>query len=134
MTSATSTSGRISSSAATGVPGVAINPATPVAALEEILPDIDVALVMSVDPGLGGQAFIPGAIGKVARLRAELVRRGLEHVEIEVDGGAGPGNIRALADAGMTIAVAGTSAFDPRAPVAANIRALRAACGLGESA
>ena len=111
-------------------PGVAINPATPLAALEEILPDVDVALVMSVDPGFGGQTFIAGTIAKVARLRAELVGRGLEHVEIEVDGGVGPENIRALADAGMTIAVAGTSAFDPRAPVASNIRALRAACGV----
>jgi len=115
-------------------PGVAINPATPVAALDEILPDVDVALVMSVDPGFGGQTFIPATIGKVARLRAELVRRRLEHVEIEVDGGVGPENIRALADAGMTIAVAGTSVFDPRASVAANVRVLRAACGLRESA
>jgi len=110
-------------------PGVAINPATPIASLDDILPDVDVALVMSVDPGFGGQAFIPGTIAKVARLRAELVRRGLEQVEIEVDGGVGPENIRALADAGMTIAVAGTSVFDPRAPVALNVRALRAACG-----
>jgi len=109
-------------------PGVAINPATPVAALDEILPDIDVALVMSVDPGFGGQAFIPATIRKVARLRTELVRRDLEHVEIEVDGGVEPENIGALADAGMTIAVAGTSVFDPRAPVGQNVRALRAAC------
>jgi ribulose-phosphate 3-epimerase len=115
-------------------PGVAINPATPVAALEEILPDVDVALLMSVDPGFGGQAFIPGTIGKVARLRAELVRRDLEHVAIEVDGGVEPENIRALADAGMTIAVAGTSVFDSRAPVASNIRALRAACGVRATA
>ena len=110
-------------------PGVAINPATPVAALDVILPDVDVALLMSVDPGFGGQSFIPGTIGKVARLRAELVRRGLEHVAIEVDGGVEPENIRALTDAGMTIAVAGTSVFDPRAPVGQNVRALRAACG-----
>ena len=60
----------------------------------------------------GGQAFIPGTVGKVARLQAKLVRRGLEHVEIEVDGGVEAENIRALADAGMTIAVAGTSVFD----------------------
>jgi ribulose-phosphate 3-epimerase len=110
-------------------PGAAINPATPVAALEEILPDVDVALLMSVDPGFGGQAFIPATIGKVARLRAELVRRGLEHVAIEVDGGVEPENIRALADAGMTIAVAGTAVFDPAAAVGRNVRALRAACG-----
>ena len=111
-------------------PGVAINPATPVAALEEILPDVDVALVMSVDPGFGGQAFIPGTIDKVTRLRAELERRGLEHVEIEVDGGVEQENIRALAEAGMTIAVAGTSVFDARAPIGQNVRALRAACGV----
>ena len=85
---------------------------------------------MSVDPGFGEQTFIAGTIDKVSRLRAELVRRGLEHVEIEVDGGVEPENIRALADAGMTIAVAGTSVFDPRAPVAENVRALRAACGV----
>jgi hypothetical protein len=89
---------------------------------------------MSVDPGFGGRAFIAGTIDKVSRLRAELVRRRLEHVEIEVDGGVGPENIRALADAGMTIAVAGTSVFDPRAPVAADVGVLRAACGLRESA
>jgi ribulose-phosphate 3-epimerase len=111
-------------------PGVAINPATPIGALEEILPKIDVALLMSVDPGFGGQPFIPETIDKVARLRAELVRRGLEHVEIEVDGGVGPDNMLALAKAGMTIAVAGTSLFDPRRPIATNIRVLRGACGL----
>jgi len=111
-------------------PGVAINPATPIAALDEILPDVDVALLMSVDPGFGGQAFIAGTIDKVARLRAELRRRRLDHVEIEVDGGVGAENIAALAEAGMTIAVCGTSVFDPHAPVATNIRSLRVACGL----
>jgi len=111
-------------------PGVAINPATPIAAFDEILPDIDVALLMSVDPGFGGQRFIPGTIDKVARLRAELVRRGLERVEIEVDGGVGLENARALADAGMTIAVAGTSVFGGGRPVAENVRLLRAACGI----
>jgi len=115
-------------------PGVAINPATPVAALDEILPKLDIALLMSVDPGFGGQAFIPETIDKVARLRAELVRRGLEHVEIEVDGGVGRENIRTLADAGMTIAVAGTSVFVAQAPVATNIRLLGAACGVHASA
>jgi Ribulose-phosphate 3 epimerase family len=68
----------------------------------------------------------------VAVLNSELVRRGLERVEIEVDGGVGVENIRELADAGMTIAVAGTFVFGGGAPVAANIRLLRAACGLAE--
>jgi pentose-5-phosphate-3-epimerase len=79
----------------------------------------------------------PGNLGLprkcTTRLRAELVRRGLEHVDIEVDDGGGPDNIRVLADAGITIAVAGTSVVDPRAPVAANVRLLRAAGGLRES-
>jgi ribulose-phosphate 3-epimerase len=110
-------------------PGAAVNPATPLATLDDILPDIDVALVMSVDPGFGGQRFIAASIDKVARLRRTLVARGLERVEIEVDGGVGPDNIAALAAAGMTIAVAGTSVFNDRAPVAENIRLLRAACG-----
>src|SRR5207245_9082780 len=90
-------------------PGVATNPATPIAALDEILRDVDVALLMSVDPGFGGQAFISGTIDKVARLRAELRRRRLDHVEIEVDGGVGPDNMRELVNAGMTIAVTGTA-------------------------
>ena len=108
-------------------PGVGLNPATPIAALDEILPSIDVALIMSVNPGFGGQKFIESSITKVARLRAELVRRDLDHVEIEVDGGVSRENIRALADAGMTIAVAGTSVFG--GDVAENIRVLRATCG-----
>src|SRR5262249_1084829 len=110
-------------------PGAAVNPATPTAALDEILPDIDVALLMSVNPGFGGQRFISGTIGKVARPRAELARRGVDRVEIEVDGGVGPENVRALGDAGMTIAVAGTSVFGAGRPVGENIRLLRAACG-----
>ena len=110
------------------VPGVALNPATPIGALAEILPEIDVALVMSVDPGFGGQPFIAASVNKVARLRAELARRGLERVAIEVDGGVGPENVAALAAAGMTIAVAGTAVFDPSGSIAGNIAALRTAC------
>jgi ribulose-phosphate 3-epimerase len=109
-------------------PGVALNPATPLLALDEILPDIDVALIMSVNPGFGGQPFIESSIDKVRRLRTTLRERGLDHVEIEVDGGVGPANIRALADAGMTIAVAGSTVFNGTASVADNIRVLRTAC------
>ncbi len=84
---------------------------------------------LAAQPGVAINPATPiGA--QVARLRADLFRRGLEHVDIEVDGGVGPENVRALADAGMTIAVAGTSVFDPRRPVAENIGVLRAACGL----
>jgi len=109
-------------------PGVGLNPATPIGALDEILPDIDVALVMSVNPGFGGQKFIASSVDKVRRLRRRLVERGLGRVEIEVDGGVGPDNIAALAEAGMTIAVAGSSVFNPRAPVAESVSLLRSSC------
>lgn len=109
-------------------PGVALNPATPLASLDEILPEIDVALVMSVNPGFGGQPFIRSSIAKVAHLRALLVARGLDHVDIEVDGGVAADNIAALAEAGMTIAVAGTSVFNGRASIAENVTVLRTAC------
>jgi ribulose-phosphate 3-epimerase len=109
-------------------PGVALNPATPLVLLDDILPEIDVALLMSVDPGFGGQKFIAATVDKVARLREILVRRALERVEIEVDGGVGEGNIAELARAGMTIAVAGTSVFNDRKSVTESIRVLRTAC------
>lgn len=109
-------------------PGVGLNPATPIGALEEILPDIDVVLVMSVDPGFGGQKFIASSVDKVARLKRMLDARGLGHVEIEVDGGVGAENIAALAEAGMTIAVAGSSVFNARASVADSLGLLRSAC------
>jgi len=109
-------------------PGVALNPATPIVLLDEILPDIDVAPLMSVDPGFGGQKFIASTVDKVARLRDVLIKRGLERVEIEVDGGVGENNIAELARAGMTIAVAGTSVFNGRRSVTEGVRVLRAAC------
>ncbi len=109
-------------------PGVALNPATPLVLLDDILPEIDVALLMSVDPGFGGQKFIAATTEKVARLRKTLRDRGLDRVEIEVDGGVGEGNIAELARAGMTIAVAGTSVFNKHRSVTESIRVLQAAC------
>jgi ribulose-phosphate 3-epimerase len=91
-------------------PGVALNPATPIGTLEEILPEVDYVLVMSVNPGFGGQRFLPPALEKVRRLRETIRARGLS-VEIEVDGGIGPDNARALVEAGTDILVAGTSVF-----------------------
>jgi ribulose-phosphate 3-epimerase len=110
-------------------PGVAVNPATPLAALEEILPDVDLALVMSVNPGFGGQSFIPASVHKVARLRAMLDARGLNAVELEVDGGINADTICSVARAGATVAVAGSAVFNARTSVAAGIAALRVACG-----
>lgn len=109
-------------------PGVGLNPATPLVTLDEILPDIDVALIMSVNPGFGGQKFIASSIDKVARLRRTLRERGLDHVEIEVDGGVSADNIAALAEAGMTIAVAGSTVFNAKASVADSVSLLRSSC------
>jgi ribulose-phosphate 3-epimerase len=91
-------------------PGVAINPATPLSALEEILPELHHVLVMSVNPGYGGQTFLPASIDKIRRLRAAIDGRGLS-VKIEVDGGVGAENARALIAAGAEVLVAGTAVF-----------------------
>ncbi len=99
--------------------GVVVNPATPVSTLTEILPDVDYALVMSVNPGFGGQSFIPGAIEKIAQLRQ--MRSGYTRTfRIEVDGGIGPDTVASVVRAGAEILVAGTSVFhspDPEAAV-----------------
>jgi len=112
--------------------GAALNPATPLAAIEEVLGDLDLALVMTVEPGFGGQELIPATLDKVRRLRALLEARGLaERVAIEVDGGVHAGTIKSAQDAGATIAVAGTAVYNGRAPVATNLGVLRAACSVG---
>ncbi|TYO99254.1 ribulose-5-phosphate 3-epimerase [Geothermobacter ehrlichii] len=101
--------------------GVSINPATPVASLEVILEEIDLVLVMSVNPGFGGQAFIDSALEKIRQLREIIDRRGLT-VEIEVDGGVKPDNCRRVAAAGADVLVAGSAVFgaaDYRATIAA---------------
>jgi ribulose-phosphate 3-epimerase len=111
--------------------GVALNPATPLAALDEILADVDQALVMTVNPGFGGQAFIPASLGKIARLCRSLAAAGLERLAIEVDGGINAATIGAVADAGATIAVAGTAVFGGPSSVAENIQRLRDAARRG---
>lgn len=90
--------------------GVALNPATPLSAIEEILPELDYVLVMSVNPGFSGQKFIPGSLDKVRRLKRQIDDRGLK-ARIEVDGGVDGGNVRALAEAGAEILVAGQAVF-----------------------
>ena len=90
--------------------GVAINPATPVGALEEIAGDVDHVLVMSVNPGFGGQTFIPRTESKIQAVRALLERRG-SRAPIEVDGGIDPSNAARIIEAGATILVAGHSIF-----------------------
>lgn len=90
--------------------GVALNPATPVCMLKDILEKVDLVLVMSVNPGFGGQKFIPNAIEKIKELDEIRKAKGYSF-EIEVDGGAGAGNAEALRDAGCDIIVAGTAVF-----------------------
>ena len=107
--------------------GVALNPSTPVAAIEEIIGAIDCVLVMTVNPGFGGQAFIPESYDKVRRVRALLDTRG-SAANIEVDGGVDGGNAAALVEAGADILVAGASIFGA-GDAAAATAALRAAAG-----
>jgi len=91
--------------------GVALNPATPIGVLEEILPDLDYVLVMSVNPGFGGQRFIPSTVHKVAALRRMIEGRDAA-ARIEVDGGVGADNITTLFEAGADLFVAGAAVFD----------------------
>jgi ribulose-phosphate 3-epimerase len=90
-------------------PMVAINPATPLSAIEEVLDDIDAVLVMTVNPGYSGQKLVPGTLGKITRLREMLDKRGLGNVEIEVDGNVTMENALKMRAAGADIFVAGTS-------------------------
>lgn len=111
--------------AAGGEAGVAINPATPIVALEEALDFADYILVMSVNPGFGGQQFIPTSLDKVRRLRRMIDERGL-HVRIEIDGGIDRTNIAEVVAAGAEIIVAGSAIFGSPDPQVA-VRELREA-------
>jgi len=106
--------------------GVTLNPATPLIALEEILPYVDLILIMSVNPGFGGQAYIPTSTARIARLRRMLDDRRLAHIELEVDGGIHPGNAAEIVQAGATVLVCGTSVFNGDGSIRENIAALRA--------
>jgi ribulose-phosphate 3-epimerase len=106
--------------------GVAINPATPAVALEEIATDLDFVLVMSVNPGFGGQQFIPQSLYKLRRVREVLDRAG-SSAPIEIDGGIDETNAADVVSAGASILVAGHAIFGARDPESAT-RALRAAC------
>jgi ribulose-phosphate 3-epimerase len=90
--------------------GVSLNPATPIGALEHVLPLLDLVLLMSVNPGFGGQKFIPYALDKARALRAQADARGLA-LDIQMDGGIGPGNIRDVMASGVNVAVVGTAIF-----------------------
>lgn len=103
--------------------GLAVNPATPVEKLYPYLDELDLALVMSVEPGFGGQSFQPQALDKIRNLAAEIARRGLD-LPIEIDGGVNTDNAAACREAGTQLLVAGSAVFRAEDPAAA-IAALR---------
>jgi ribulose-phosphate 3-epimerase len=91
--------------------GITLNPDTPVEAILPLLDEVDLALVMSVNPGFGGQKFVASAIGKLQRLRKEIDTRRLA-VELEVDGGVKLDNVRRVVEAGASVVVAGSAVFE----------------------
>ena len=103
--------------------GVSLNPATPVESLDVILDELDLVLIMSVNPGFGGQAFIPSALDKIRALRQRITQRGLA-AELQVDGGVKLDNIRDVVVAGADVLVAGSAVFNTD-DYAATITALR---------
>ncbi len=109
--------------------GVALNPATPIQAVREIVPFVDLVLVMSVNPGFGGQRFIQTATSKLRRMR-RLLDEFNPTCDLEVDGGIGPENVAEVVRNGANVVVAGSAVYNSRASVAENLQALRAALGL----
>jgi ribulose-phosphate 3-epimerase len=99
--------------------GIVLNPSTPAVALEEIAAEVDFVLVMSVNPGFGGQTFIPKSLQKVSAIRAMLDRAGNANAPIEIDGGIDLSNIARVVDAGVEIVVAGSAIFNTPDPTAA---------------
>ncbi|HZT43535.1 MAG TPA: ribulose-phosphate 3-epimerase [Chthonomonadaceae bacterium] len=106
--------------------GVALNPATPPDVLEYVLGDLDLILVMTVNPGFGGQKFLPAVIPKIARVR-EMIASAPHPIHLEVDGGISPETTPAVTAAGANVLVAGTAIYHDPEGVAAGVRALRAA-------
>ena len=105
--------------------GVALNPSTPPETLREVLPAIDLVLCMTVNPGFGGQAFIPEVLEKVRRVRRMQAEMGVESLHVQVDGGIGSSNARQAADAGADILVAGSSVFRGTGSIGENYAAIR---------
>jgi ribulose-phosphate 3-epimerase len=92
------------------IPAVVLNPSTPISTLDEILEEVEMVMVMSVNPGFGGQKFIPGAIRKIRNLKRMIRERGLK-TDIEIDGGVTPQNVGQICEAGADVVVAGSAIF-----------------------
>jgi len=112
--------------------GVVLNPSTPLSTLEEVLPDVDLILLMSVNPGFGGQSFIEASVDKVRRLR-RLLDEHAAHAELEIDGGIDPQTAPRVVTAGATMLVAGSAVFHAPGGAAAGVRQLRASLTLPQS-
>lgn len=95
--------------------GVALNPHTPLSSLEEILQDVDLVCIMTVNPGFGGQKFIPSMLSKIERLKEKIIKNGY-HAQIEIDGGVTLENAKDIVLAGADILVAGSTVFDSKEP------------------
>ena len=106
--------------------GVALNPATPLGSIEEIVPHVDLILILSVNPGFGGQTFIPATLPKIANLRKILDERKLI-TELEVDGGITIGNAPSIVEAGANVLVAGNSVFKAKEGITQALRRMREA-------
>jgi ribulose-phosphate 3-epimerase len=107
-------------------PGVTLNPATPLVTLEEILPDVDLVLIMSVNPGFGGQSYIPASTDRIRRLRRMLDAIG-STADLQVDGGISAANAAEISAAGANVLVAGSAIFRGKQNIAGNIAAFRQA-------
>jgi ribulose-phosphate 3-epimerase len=105
---------------------VVLNPATPLLTIEEVLPDLDEVLIMTVNPGFGGQKFLQSTLSKIARLRQMIDERGLA-CDLEVDGGIGPAVAPVVAKAGANVFVAGAAVFGAKQGIAAAMQAIRTA-------
>jgi ribulose-phosphate 3-epimerase len=108
--------------------GVSLNPATPIGAIEEFIPQVDLVLIMSVNPGFGGQPFIPETLPRIASMRKILDDRGLG-AELEVDGGITADNAPDIVKAGANVLVAGNSVFRAKEGISRALRRLREATG-----
>lgn len=112
------------------IPGVTLNPGTPLGGIEEVIPIVGQVLIMSVNPGFGGQTFIPSALDRIRRTRAWIDERN-PTCRLEVDGGVKVGNIRRVVEAGADVIVAGSAVFAPETTIAASLKELRdAAAGV----
>jgi ribulose-phosphate 3-epimerase len=106
--------------------GVVLNPATPLCALEEVIPDLDLVLLMTVNPGFGGQSFLPQAMDKIRRCREMLDRAGSK-ADLSVDGGISPKNAYEVVRAGATVLVTGSALFGHPGGLRAGVEAFHTA-------